>query len=171
MVEQTPYTVIKKIGNVEIRQYPEIILAVVNDAYEYSAFGILFNYISGENTVRDKIDMTAPVISSTKIKMTTPVISQNHYLAFVLPSSYTKETVPNPTNPLVNIQVQPKRKVAVLRFGGRASTNKVENMTVQLLDYLQKSDIKNSGSPFLMRYNSPFAPGFLRRNEVAVEVF
>jgi hypothetical protein len=26
------------------------------------------------------------------------------------------------------------------------------------------------GRPFLMRYDSPWTPGFLRRNEVAIEI-
>ncbi len=74
MVEKTQYSVIEKIEDIEIREYPEMILAVVKDIDEDNAFSLLFNYISGDNKVQDKIKMTAPVISSKKISMTTPVI-------------------------------------------------------------------------------------------------
>lgn len=171
MVEKVKYKVIENIGDIEIRQYPEMILAVVDSNDDDSAFGLLFNYISGENTVRDKIKMTAPVISSKKIEMTAPVISRDNYMAFVLPSSYNKDIVPIPTDPMVKIQIQPKKSFAVLRFSGYTSMSKVEKMTKQLLSTLKKNKIEIKGIPFLMRYNSPFAPGFFRRNEVAVEVF
>jgi len=114
--------------------------------------------------------MTAPVITSKKIKMTAPVISRDNYMAFVLPSSYNKDTVPTPTNPLVKINVQSKRTIAAIKFSGYSSDAKVEKMTKLLLNGLKKYEIKVKGVPFLMRYNSPFAPGFLRTNEVAVEI-
>lgn len=171
MVERVKYSIVETIGDIEIRQYPKMILAIVDGNDNDNAFGLLFNYISGENTLRDKIKMTAPVISSKKIEMTAPVISRDSYMAFVLPSSYDKDAVPIPTDPMVKIQIQPKKSFAVLRFSGYTSDAKVERMTQQMLNTLKKLNIKVKGIPFLMRYNSPFAPGFLRRNEVAVEVF
>lgn len=171
MVEKVQYTVLKKIGDIEIRQYPQLILAFVEEMDENSSFNLLFNYISGNNYTKDKIKMTAPVISSTKIEMTAPVISKKNYMAFVLPSSYNKNTVPDPLNPNVKIEIQPKKQLAVLRFSGNTSEARVEKMTEYLLDSLKKSNIKVKGIPFLMRYNSPFTPGFIRRNEIAVEIF
>ena len=53
--------------------------------------------------------MTAPVITSEKIKMTGPVITRKNYMAFAVPSAYSEETVPIPTNPDVKIEVRPKR--------------------------------------------------------------
>jgi len=171
MVEKAQYSVIEKIEDIEIRKYPEMILAVVDDIDEDSAFGLLFNYISGDNKVQDKIKMTAPVISSKKISMTAPVISRDNYMAFVLPSSYNKETTPMPRNPKVKVEFQPKKHVAVLRFSGHTSDSRVTKMTEKMFSKLKASNIKFKGAPFLMRYNSPFTPWFLRRNEVAVEVF
>jgi len=171
MVEKAKYNILKKIGAIEIRQYPEMVLAVVDGNDDDSAFGLLFNYISGENTVGNKIKMTAPVMSSKKIKMTAPVISKDNYMAFILPSSYNKNTAPTPINPRVKIQIQPKKSFAVLRFNGYTSDSKVEKMTQLLLNGLKKNKLEVKGFPFLMRYNSPFTPSFLRRNEVAVEVF
>ncbi len=99
MTEEVPYDVVKKIGDIEIRRYPEVILAVVEGFIDDSGFSLLFQYISGENKTRRRIAMTAPVITSEKIRMTTPVITKNEYMAFALPSTYTKETVPGPNQP------------------------------------------------------------------------
>jgi hypothetical protein len=170
MVEKVSYDVLKKIDDIEIRKYPEIMLAVVKDHDDDTAFGLLFNYISGENITQKKIKMTAPVISSEKIQMTAPVISQKNYMAFVVPSSYNGENVPKPTNPNVNIEIQPRKTVAVLRFSGYSSHKNIEKHMQQLLTQIKTHKLKTKAEPYLMRYNSPFTPGFLRRNEVAVEI-
>jgi hypothetical protein len=170
MTQENPYTVIKKIERVEIRQYPEIILAVVEDTSDDSGFGLLFQYINGENKTRRRIAMTAPVITSEKIKMTAPVITKKDYMAFVLPMSYTKETAPIPTNPQVHIEIQPQKTMAVLRFSGHTPHSRVQKFIQTLMATLQAQNIQSQGEPVLMRYNSPFAPGFIRRNEVAVEI-
>ena len=170
MVKKVNYKVLKKIDNVEIRKYPKIILAVVEGYEGDSGFSLLFNYISGNNKIKKQIKMTAPVITSEKIPMTAPVISKKDYMAFVLPSSYNKDTVPVPSNPEVNINHQPEKTLAVLRFSGKTSRKKVEKQIEKLLEILKNNNIQIIDDPILMRYNSPFAPGFLRRNEVAVEI-
>jgi len=170
MTEEVPYEVVKKIGDIEIRRYPDVILAVVEGFIDDSGFSLLFQYISGENKTRRRIAMTAPVITSEKITMTTPVITKNEYMAFALPSSYTKETVPVPTNPTVKIEIQPKKEMAVLRFSGRTPEVRVKKYVQKLQTSLQAQGIQSKGEPVLMRYNSPFTPGFLRRNEVGVEI-
>ena len=45
MVEKVQYAVLKKITDVEIRRYPEMIFAVVEVYENDSGFGLLFNYI------------------------------------------------------------------------------------------------------------------------------
>jgi hypothetical protein len=170
MVEKISYELLRKIDDVEIRKYPKIILAVVEGYEGDSGFYLLFNYISGSNKTKKQIQMTAPVISSEKIPMTAPVISKKDYMAFVLPSLYDEKTVPIPTNSQVNIKHQPEKTLAVLRFSGKTSRKQVEKQIKKLLEILKNNNIKTIDDPVLMRYNSPFAPGFMRRNEVAVEI-
>jgi len=170
MVEKVPYTIVKKIGAVEIRRYPEILFAVTeNDAYD-SGFNLLFRYITGENKTRRRIPMTAPVVTSENIAMTAPVVTRGKYMAFSIPASYTKDTVPTPTNPAVHIEIQTERTLAVLRFSGRTNERTVSKNTQMLLAALLDHNIRTKGDPVLMRYNSPFTPGFLRRNEIGVEI-
>lgn len=170
MVETLGYTVVKKIDNVEIRQYPDALFAIVENNGDDSGFGVLFQYISGENTTRRRIAMTAPVVTSEKIAMTTPVVTRKDFMAFPIPSSYTQETVPTPTNPAIRIELQPCKWMAVLRFSGRTSEKSVQKYMQRLLTTLKTYGIQAKNEPVLMRYNSPFTPGFLRRNEVAVEI-
>jgi len=170
MTEEMPYEVVKKNGDFEIRRYPEVILAVVEGFIGDSGFGLLFQYITGENTTRRRIPMTAPVITAEKIPMTAPVISKKESMAFVLPSSYTRQTTPIPLNPAVKIQVQPERDLAVLRFSGRTTDARVTKFQKKLEEMVQSQGLQGKGDPILMRYNSPFTPGFLRRNEVGIEI-
>jgi hypothetical protein len=170
MVEKVNYRVLNKIENIEIRQYPDLLIAKIKNNFEDSGFSLLFRYISGENKTQKKIPMTAPVITSEKIKMTAPAISEGSYMAFVMPSSYSKETIPIPTNSLVKIETQPSKIFAVLRFGGYSKKIRVEKFKKKLLKDIKENKLKTKGNVFLMRYNSPFAPGFIRRNEVAIEL-
>lgn len=169
MVEKVKYSIIEKMPNFEIRKYPELILAVV-EGEDDSPFGVLFNYISGNNKVKEKIKMTAPVINSKKIEMTAPVINQENYMAFVMPSKYDKNTIPIPSNKNVKLKFEPEKKLAVIRFSGYTTKSKIKKYIEKLFSELEKNKIKTKGVPLLMRYNSPFAPPFIRRNEVGVEI-
>jgi len=169
MVEKVRYTVIEKMNDFEIRKYPELVLALVEGDGD-RAFGILFNYISGNNKIQEKIKMTAPVINSKKIEMTTPVISKDDYMAFIMPSKYNKNSIPIPVDENVKIKIEPERKLAVIRFSGYTSKNKIKKFKEKLLLELKSNNIKIKGEPLLMRYNSPFAPPFIRRNEIGVEI-
>ena len=170
MVEKVKYKIIEKINDIEIRKYPEIILAVVEDNNENNEFALLFNYISGNNKTQKKIDMTAPVITSEKIKMTAPVITQKNYMAFIMPSIYNKDNIPTPLNPDVKIKSVPEKILAVIRFSGYATKNKIDKYQEKLINELKANNIKVKGDLILMRYNSPFAPGFIRRNEIGIEI-
>jgi len=170
MVEKAPYNMVKKVGDIEIRKYPPTLLAVVKGYEGDSGFNLLFNYISGNNSSQKKIPMTAPVVTSEKIPMTAPVITKDKYMAFVLPYTYNQETVPMPENNEVKIQKQQEKTYAVFRFSGKTNEKRVQKYFQKLLNIVKDNNITIKGSPILMRYNSPFAPGFIRRNEVAVEI-
>ena len=170
MVEEIPYHLIKKIGSIELRRYPNIILAEVNGKDDTAAFNILYQYISGYNFAEETIKMTAPVITSKKIEMTRPVISQGSTFAFVLPKQFTKKTAPKPKNQEITIKSEPEKTLAIIRFSGRSSSKRVKTFEQKLFTELEKINIKKRGKTFLMRYNSPFTPSFIRRNEIGIEV-
>jgi hypothetical protein len=167
MVETIKYEVIREIGKVEIRSYPKIIVARVDDSSD--AFSLLYSFITGENRQRAKVKMTSPVVSQ-KVEMTSPVLSETGTMAFVMPKEYTLETTPEPLNSQVKIAEIPTRLIAALCFSGGWSEAHFEKETQELLDTLSEAKIKTKGNVFTMLYNPPFIPGFLRRNEVAVEI-
>jgi len=175
MVQTIKYEIIRKIGKVEIRRYPEIVIAKVSN-YESDSFGLLFRFISGDNRTKEKVKMTAPVVeqdASQEIKMTSPVLSDfsnEGYMAFVMPSEFRLETTPSPLDSRVKIEKIPQRTVAVLRFSGSWSEDHFKEKTGELLQELANAEVKTKGSVFTMLYNPPFTPSFLRRNEVAVDV-
>jgi len=173
MVEQAPYEVIGKIGSLEIRRYPKLVLAIAIGIDNDDAFGHLFNYIAGNNRKKVKIPMTAPVLSEQigeKVPMTAPVINEEGGMAFVLPAAMTADTAPEPLDEKIKIVNVPSRTMAVLRFKGHANEMKTEEMTDLMLGELANENVPIIGRPILMRYDPPFKPGFLRRNEVAVEI-
>jgi hypothetical protein len=175
MVETVKYDVIKKIGSVEIRKYPSVILAsTIAASNENNAFMTIANYIFGDNKSSKKISMTAPVITSEKISMTAPVITSSNKnklkMSFIMPQEYNLKNLPKPVSNKVKIETLKSRKLAVLRFSGFTPANKVAKLQDKLITTLKENKIKIKSAPFLMRYNSPWAIPFLRRNEVAVEV-
>lgn len=174
MVESLAYEVVSSSDKLEVRRYPPAALATVHGLPDDDAFGLLFSYISGHNSRKQKVPMTAPVLSSDEhsvhIPMTAPVISNSRSFSFVLPSSYLRGEVPEPLDKRVELESVPERHLAVLRFRGRARAHEVEARTRELLSEVRSRGLVPSGDSFLMRYNSPFTPGFIRRNEVAVEV-
>ncbi len=169
MVETVKYEVILKEGDFEIRFYPKLLAASVKDSTD-SKFNILFQYISGANRSKAKISMTSPVISSEKIAMTSPVINTSESMSFIMPSQYDFDTLPEPTDKRISVEEIPERKVATIRFRGFSRKEDVEKQADKLLKWLSDKKIGFVGVPFLMRYNPPYIPWFLRRNELGVEV-
>ncbi len=165
-----PYAVTGKTGEIEFRHYPELVLATVDTAGDDYGFNLLFAYISGGNKPREKIPMTAPVITSQKIPMTAPVVSDAASMSFVMPAGTTREETPDPLDSQVRIVTIPERDIAVIRFSGYAPPDEVDAATSRLQDGLKNGGIVTTGQPFLMRYDSPWTPGFMRRNEVAIEI-
>ena len=168
MVKHTKYEVLKKIGKMEIRLYPRLVVARV-DGYGDGGFNLLFRFISGNNRQKSDIAMTAPVVSE-QIAMTAPVLSATGSIAFVMPEGLTLETTPEPIDDRVKIVEIPERVVAALRFSGRWSKSIFEKRAEELLAEIENAGLRVAGQVFSMRYNGPFTPWFLRRNEVAVAV-
>lgn len=177
--ETVPYERLRTLDGVELRRYPGTVLVETAAANQRRAFRRLFAYISGANVSSESISMTAPVETQdgTSVPMTAPVRSGSTdgdddevRMAFYLPPEYTIETAPEPTEPGVELATEPPKTVAVDRFSWYAPEWRVERRTRSLLSTLEREGIEPLGDPFLLRYNDPWTPPFLRRNEVAVEV-
>ncbi|NQD90965.1 heme-binding protein [Paenarthrobacter sp. CM16] len=188
MTEQQPYDLVQQYPHFELRRYPAHVLAEVEvhaafDRAGNEAFRYLFNYISGSNTTRQKLTMTAPVIqesgTSEKLAVTAPVLQSgplpdgrdgDYAVAFVLPAGLTAETAPVPKEPKVKIREVPGALSAVARFTGNGSAAAFERHTVALTGALQLADLTPISAPRFARFDPPFKPWFLRHNEVLLDV-
>jgi len=88
----------------------------------------------------------------------------------MMPSQYTMETLPEPLDPNVKLNQEPERIVAALRYSGTWSQKRYKEKEAYLSEWIQKRGFKALGEPIFARYNSPFMPWFLRRNEVLIPV-
>jgi hypothetical protein len=127
-----------------------------------SGFRTLADYIFGGNAQAQSIAMTAPVEET--------LADNDAYMAFTLPSQYSMEDLPEPTNTLVTLHEVPARTMAVVQFSGWARDAVVEEQTRALLDILAASGWVVVGTPSLNQYNPPWTPPWSRRNEVMVQV-
>ena len=180
--ESVPYERQGTVDGTEIRRYPQTIRAETTAPNQRTAFRRLFNYISGANRGEESISMTAPVKtqSGESISMTAPVRSETVETAgsdgeglrmgFYLPAAYTPETAPEPTDEAVTLVTEPPKTVAVDQFSWFAPAWRVERRTEKLLASLAQAGIEPIDEPSLLRYNDPWTPPFMRRNEVVVEV-
>jgi effector-binding domain-containing protein len=181
-IEEPKYAVAKKDQDFEIRLYgPVIVAETVVDTSDFDeasneGFRRLAGYIFGGNRMRQKIEMTAPVTTeqSQKIAMTAPVESEqlgrSMRVAFTMPSEYTLESLPVPNDSRVTLRRTPARKFATIRFSGRWTEANFREHTDQLMTWIQKEGMKVTGAPIVARYNPPFIPSFLRRNEILIPV-
>ncbi len=181
-IEEAKYEVIKRDSKFEIRDYETHILAetVVEGNLEDAgseAFKRLFRYISGDNRSGDKVAMTAPVSQQPmgeKIKMTAPVgqqrLEESWAVSFMMPGSYTLETLPEPEDPKVTLRQVPARRMAAVRYSGFWSEKGYLRYKVELESWIDRMGLTIVGDPIWARYNPPFMPWFLRRNEILIPV-
>jgi effector-binding domain-containing protein len=121
--------------------------------------------------------MTAPVSqkqTGEKISMTAPVSQQSVQgkwaVSFMMPTSYTMENLPTPDAPIINLRQVPARRVAAIRYSGTWSEKNFLDNKEKLEKWIRENGFEISGEPVWARYNPPFTPWFLRRNEILIPV-
>jgi len=180
-IEEPRFKVLEKDGSFELREYSPYIVAEtrVEAGFEEAgnvAFQRLFRYISGNNVAQQKIAMTAPVTQARgeKISMTAPVSQvadgDAYVVAFTLPSNYTLATAPRPLDPTVQIRQVPEQLIACWRYSGRWTASNYREQELLLRERIKAGRLITRGDPVLARYNPPFTPWFMRRNEVLIPV-
>lgn len=155
--EKLIFQVLKKDGIFEIRKYDAHMLMRV-DLKSNKGFSTLFNYISGDNSKRQKIQMTVPVI--------TDVVAQD-YIAFTMPKAI-RENYPSPNDPNINIVEIPEKTYLSMSYKGgqRRAVKALE----ALRSYASDNQIDLLGAPVLLRYQPPFLPFFLKKNDLMIEI-
>ena len=157
------YIIIKKIENIEIREYKELIYASYtpkNIKDRNNSFKNVAGYIFGDNNSKEKIAMTSPVVIKTHNK---------NEMAFIMPKEYNLNILPKPTNKNISIYQEPKNIKACIKYSGY-SNNKVEKQKIEeLKEKLKKHNIKHDNNFEVLVYNSPYQ--FInRKNEITVNI-
>ena len=177
-IEEPDHQVIRKFDNVELRQYApyvvaEVVLGTSAEDAGNQAFPILAGYIFGKNKGETKFAMTAPVtqaVAPMRMDMTAPVtqaaVAGGMRVQFILPKGVTLATAPEPIDPRVQLRLVPAGTWAVIRYSGTWSQSNYLEHLRELKTALQAEGVATQGEPVLARYNPPFTPWFMRRNEI-----
>ena len=164
---QQPYKELGKKDEVEFRYYPGAVMASVTNrtpTYKGSAnknFRVLAGYIFGGNQSNNKIAMTAPVHMQMENGQST--------MSFVMPEGYNLSNLPKPSSGAIELHTSPEEYVAVIRFGGWASDEKIESRKKELNEQLSKLGIQHLNNFRYLGYNAPWDI-FFRRNEIVVGI-
>lgn len=175
-VEQPAYVSVKLDGAVEVRDYPDLVIAAVattGDRWEAvrQGFGPLARYIFAKERGGESIAMTAPVTQRPKGSTDDAgVESRDWTIRFVMPSTYRLDTLPAPANPAVHLEPLPAARRVAIRFSGVATDELLAAKTTELRAWIERNGLIPDGPPTYAYYNDPWTPGFLRRNEVIFDL-
>ena len=181
-IEEPDYEILRTFDGVELRQYApyvvaEVVLDTTAEAAGNLAFPILAGYIFGKNKGDTKLAMSAPVTQSAvpvKMAMTAPVTQSasagGMQVQFVLPKGTTLASAPQPLDPRVRLRLVPASQWVALRYSGTWSQANYDEHLALLKARAASAGVATQGEPVLARYNAPFTPWFLRRNEIWLAV-
>lgn len=176
--EEPSYQVVREFPGIEVREYAaytvaEVVVAGPAGEAGGQAFPVLAGYIFGKNKGERKFDMTAPVTQTAapvKMEMTAPVTqsvqADGFLVQFVLPKGVTVANAPEPLDSRVQLRDVSPHHVAVLRYSGFWSEANDNEHLLKLQSALKEANLVWTGDPVFSRYDPPFKPWFLRRNEV-----
>jgi len=165
--EEPDYRVVRELEGIEVRQYDaytvaEVVVAGPAADAGSQAFKILAGYIFGKNKGERKFEMTAPV--------TQAALAQGFLVQFVLPKGVTAASAPEPLDSRVQIREVPPSLVAAIRYSGFWSDANYNEHLAKLQAGLSAAKLPWTGEPIYSRYNAPFTPWFMRRNEIWVRL-
>jgi len=171
------YELIRTIGEVQVRAYaPRVVAEVfVPGAAGWAggeAFAVLAGYLFGRNKDKRRFAMTAPVMQSATPRPAVaasrdvPVAAAGTYVQCGLPHAVTLQCAPEPLDSRVRLRELRGGRVAAIRYSGRwSAANYTEHLWL-LEATLSAARLRWAGEPVFARYNPPWTPWFLRRNEV-----
>jgi SOUL heme-binding protein len=176
--EEPDYQVVRQLAKIEVRQYApyavaEVVVAGPSEEAGNQAFPILAGYIFGKNKGDKTFAMTAPVTQAAvpvKMAMTAPVTQAatagGFLVQFVLPKGVTVANAPEPLDTRVQLRDVTPAQVAVVRYSGFWSDSNYQEHLALLKAALRDAGLAWEGDAVYSRYDAPFTPWFLRRNEI-----
>lgn len=165
MTEIQQYQVLQSLPGFELRNYADHLLVTKPMPGSMSsagsaAFGYLARYIGGENAEQKQIAMTAPVLQRKS--------DAGFDVSFVMPAEMTE--APAPLRDGMRVERVAGKLVAAKSFSGAASDELFQRKAAQLMQAIEQAGFVATEQVQYARYNGPWTPPFLRRNEVLVAV-
>jgi len=111
----------------------------------------------------EALAMTSPVNVSTQG-------DRRYTIAFNLPEGRSLASLPAPNDERVRLERRPRRRVAVMRFGGSCTGPRVASKFSDLLARVRRAGLGYRGGPEFAGYDPPSTLPFLRRNEIWLEL-
>ncbi len=183
MALETPdYEVERRFEDAELRKYAPSIVAeteVVGTREEAAREGFrrLAGYIFGGNQRQARVAMTAPVTveRGQRIAMTAPValapdVAGAWRVQFTMPRAWTLATLPVPNDARVVVRAVPARWMLVRRYRGGWSEARRAEEESRLESARAREGLTALSAPVWARFDPPWKPGFLKHNEVWIEV-
>jgi hypothetical protein len=176
--EEPDYEVVQKLDGIEVRAYAayavaEVVVPGPADEAGNQAFPLLAGYIFGKNKGARTLAMTAPVTQAAepvKLEMTAPVTQTaaagGFRVQFVLPKGVTAASAPEPLDARVTLRDVAPSQLAVIRYSGFWSEANYQQHLDTLQARLRAANLAWVGDAVYSRYNAPFTPWFMRRNEI-----
>lgn len=168
-VEEPPFARVAEDGDFSVRDYPALVVAEVEtdgdrDAAVRAGFRPLARYIFAREREGEKIAMTAPVTQQRA--------GAAWAVHFYMPPGRDLASLPPPgPGEAVSLRETPPIRRAVVRFSGVADDALLAEQTARLQAWIAARGLSPTGAPPVFAYyNDPFTPGFLRRNEVMIDV-
>lgn len=164
MTEQQHYMVEAEYPDAELRRYSRCTVADVTmtgsaEQVGSRAFGPLVRYITEK-----KLAMTTPVLQAEGDAPSEWTVS------FVLPGGRAVTDYPLPDDAQVSLRELPEHLAMATRWSGRWTAGSVEQHTRILRRAIADAGMLEAGPPVWARYDPPWTPWFMRRNEVLIEV-
>lgn len=167
-LDEPDYKVEREVNGLEIRTYaPRLVAETQIDAPSFDearklGFRRLARYLFGDNAPEERLSMTTPVTLST--------CPEGYVMRFQMPKKDKFASLPRPNDPKVSLRRLPRDRVAVLRFNGTYSGQKIEAKERELLERVEVTGLRAVGEPTFAGYDSPAALPLLRRVEVWVSI-
>lgn len=176
-LEEPRYQSLEKDAAFELRSYAPMIVAEVVVQGSLATAGkegsrLVKQYIfrQGPNAALDQKTRAAERISMTVPVTMAATAPSTYRLHFVMPSSYTLDTLPPSADPRVSLRAIPAQKWAAIRFSKFSTEATVAEQTALLQQWMDQKGWRASGPPQFARYDPPSVPPLLRRSEILIPV-
>ena len=168
-VETPRFRVLKQTPAFELRQYEPMVVAeteVPGGSEDSQGFRTLAGYIFGGNARGQSISMTAPVAQQEVAGSDGARVT----MSFMMPRAHALEDLPHPKDSRVRLKRVDQGLMAAVVFSGQWNRSDVASRTEALRQGVLDAGMTVVGPPVFARYDPPWTPPFLRRNEIMVPV-